>query len=548
MPRIKFILLLILLISPNVAPFFKKRPPVLWRVSDIKMLKDEKNVEHVVVLRDQTASCDALVSERFRNTSVDPVVQGRLSYLCRSAIREATLDKIAEAGICEELNESQAPKREKRFIFALLIGFAVASFITYSIGLDIIEAVAVRTVNSELQSIKKQNILLSQNAMLLAKALGSVEEQVKQLQSVVAAMPAEIHKVQDFKMDILQSVTQQKIKIDHVISDWKDKKVDKAFRNAFPSNLPEQHHKGGSRIKCSINRNESSITFLYRMKFADSSKTIFEASTFELRLMRESNGMNETCLVHYTGPKYAVEDGNCTYPSYVNEKDITDSSFIRDQTQACLDVKSLHSDKLWSTHVCNKGIHRMAEVKYTKLESFVYCPGMKITMLKTNQTWNCPMFPFSFGFAEEFEVGGYAHTLADIRVTTFENISDIMTYKLNYQFYSQLSQDFFLKADGLEEAIAAVNTTDRLLKSEQENAKVRGIVTHPGWDVVSFLFKGFGSYFLSPVTLIVVFAALLGGFKFVWTCIVSRDKQRKVKMRRNGGRQAARYQFDSTMF
>ena len=328
-------------------------------------------------------------------------------------------------------------------------------------------------------------------------------------------------------MEILQSVTQHKGKIEAMIREWKDKKVDKAFRRAFPSNLPEQHHNRGTPIKCNINQNESSITFLYRMKFADTSKTIYEASTFELRLIREKNGENETCLIHYTGPKYAVEDGNCTYPSYVEKADITDSSFIRDQSQVCLDVKSLHPDNLWRTHVCNKGIQRMAEVKYTTLESFVYCPGMKITMLKTNQTWDCPRFPFSFGFAEEFAVGSYAHVMADIRVTTFENISDIMPYKLNYQFYSQLSHDFFLNANGLQEALAAVNQTDRLLKSEQENAEVHDIVTHPGRNILLFLFKGFGSYLWSPMTIMVLCVVAMIGGKLIWKCIVSRRKKKR---------------------
>ena len=107
------------------------------------MLKDEKNVEHVVIIRDQGESCDALVAERFKNTTVDPAVQDRLAHLCKTAIREATFDQIASSGICES-EVIQEHKREKRFIIGFLIGFVVASVISYYIGVDNIEAVAIK--------------------------------------------------------------------------------------------------------------------------------------------------------------------------------------------------------------------------------------------------------------------------------------------------------------------------------------------------------------------------------------------------------------------
>ena len=459
--------LLLALVPKDCLAALIRESPLLWDTTKIPVLGGQYTYKHKIVFADPCANLthvDLLNALRDRQKTA-------LADWCRLKMRLffwepiKTICQKKETALSDSFQEPRSNRikgknRGKRFIIETLAVIVIISTVVLIAGIATSayfkarsNEQAIAAQNERLREIREENLKHHHALKFLTADLKNVSTRLKQLEydfeTLLETLPA-------FTTTIAETnnvLYEWKRNTQLLVRDWQMGHVSEIYYDMFNMThfvQPGSVTAEGTPIKCSYNEAEGLVEFMFSIPVARADSKIMKANPFILYHNATSRS-NQTanCKFVYTGPKYAILS-DCVHTLDHTEEPTQTSAYVLPHQKKCLEPPR-EAEPMYAPTECNTKAEPLAQIKFTRAKSFIYCPGRLINI--EERVIACPDYVFSLPRSAGFSLDTFNYSSHE-SVVTESNFQVLDSFRVGSVVYPAAGHEQLDLAPGLDKLLA----------------------------------------------------------------------------------------------
>ena len=390
-----------LLFQPIVEGLLSKEPPLIWTKSSVPVIGQVQHIQHNVVVKD---FCEDFMTLE----GVPSHTRNYLTHWCWTKMYTFWQPFREICSKNETSHHIQKRLIDPISISVLTVAFTVL-FATSASALAISwkDQSSIDANRKNIDFIRQHNRKNKEYLDKIIDDLVNVTQRLETLETHFEQLYIVLPHMQTFIADMTSTFVKRELLSRDFQRSWMNKRMSDHFFDLFGLSIPPNIiFEETEAISCTINQKEGYLSFDYILPSKNPNLELFEANPFELKVKNKDD--NQTCIMLYTGPKFALISKDCVYAIHTDPNNIRRTAFIFSEEQTCPQKSLTEEQSYWKQSRCYDVDSFLDQVKITTSKNFIYCPGHQIRI--QNHRESCPNYVFSLPKGINFILNSFVYT------------------------------------------------------------------------------------------------------------------------------------------